>query len=49
MGDKTEGDAEAIDIKNGDIFIAFERNHRVLRYANEKNRITSSIQKILKI
>lgn len=36
MGDKTEGDAEAIDIKNGDIFIAFERNHRVLRYANEK-------------
>jgi hypothetical protein len=36
MGDKTEGDAEAIDIKNGDILIAFERNHRVLRYANEK-------------
>ena len=36
MGDKTEGDAEAIDIKNGDIFIAFERNHRVLRYANGK-------------
>ena len=36
MEDKIEGDAEAIDIKNGDIFIAFERNHRVLRYTNEK-------------
>ena len=36
MGDKNEGDAEAIEIYQGDIFIAFERNHRILRYSKEK-------------
>ena len=34
--DKEQGDAEAIDIVNGKVVVAFERNHRVLIYENDK-------------
>jgi hypothetical protein len=36
MGNKIDGDAEAIDIVADEVFVAFERNHRVLKYSASK-------------
>lgn len=32
VNDKYDGDAEAIDIKGREVFVAFERNHRIIKY-----------------